>query len=62
MVEVQPFSHEEQMRFVQALLPEKQRSFWNLERIQQFLNSINGYPGEIRSACSGFNHSGGTLP
>jgi len=48
MVEVQPFSHEEQIRFVQALLPEKQRSFWNLERIQQFLNSINGYPGEIQ--------------
>ncbi|WP_289117084.1 AAA family ATPase [uncultured Idiomarina sp.] len=48
MVEVQPFSHEEQIRFVQALLPEKQRSFWNLERVQQFLNSINGYPGEIQ--------------
>ncbi|MFD2631383.1 SPOR domain-containing protein [Idiomarina piscisalsi] len=48
LVEVQPFSHEEQIRFVQALLPEKQRSFWNLERIQQFLNSINGYPGEIQ--------------
>lgn len=48
LVEVQPFSHEEQIRFVQALLPEKQRSFWNLDRIQQFLNSINGYPGEVQ--------------
>ena len=48
MIEVQPLSHDEQIRFVQALLPEKQRSFWNLERIQQFLNSIHGFPGEIQ--------------
>ncbi|MDV6316629.1 AAA family ATPase [Idiomarina sp. HP20-50] len=48
MIEVQPLNHDEQIRFVQALLPEKQRSFWNLERIQQFLNSIHGFPGEIQ--------------
>ncbi|MCK7459827.1 AAA family ATPase [Idiomarina aminovorans] len=48
MIEIQPLSHDEQIRFVQALLPEKQRSFWNLERIQQFLNSIHGFPGEIQ--------------
>lgn len=48
MIEVQALNHDEQIRFVQALLPEKQRSFWNLERIQQFLNSIHGFPGEIQ--------------
>lgn len=48
MIEIQPLNHDEQIRFVQALLPEKQRSFWNLERIQQFLNSIHGFPGEIQ--------------
>lgn len=48
LIEVQPLNHDEQIRFVQALLPEKQRSFWNLERVQQFLTSIHGYPGEIQ--------------
>ena len=52
MIEVQPLNHDEQIRFVQALLPEKQRSFWNLERIQQFLNSIHGFPVKFSSVCS----------
>ncbi|MGM0526028.1 MAG: SPOR domain-containing protein [Pseudomonadota bacterium] len=48
MLEVQPMSKEEQVRFIQALLPERQRRLWNFDRIQQFLSTINGYPGEIQ--------------
>lgn len=48
MIEVQPLTKDEQMRFLQALLPERQRRLWNLDRIQQFLTTINGYPGEIQ--------------
>lgn len=48
LVEVPPLGKEEQMRFIQALLPERQRPLWNLDKIQQFLATINGYPGEIQ--------------
>ena len=48
LVEVPPLGKEEQMRFVQALLPERQRPLWSLDKVQQFLATINGYPGEIQ--------------
>ncbi|PYE31334.1 DamX protein [Idiomarina fontislapidosi] len=48
LVEIPPLGKEEQMRFIQALLPERQRALWNLDKIQQFLATINGYPGEIQ--------------
>ncbi|WP_404400602.1 AAA family ATPase [Idiomarina seosinensis] len=48
MLEVAPMSHDEQIRYVQELLPERQQRLWNFDRIQQFLNTINGYPGEIQ--------------
>lgn len=48
MVEVQPLNRDEQVRFVQALLPERQQRLWNADRIQQFLSTINGFPGEIQ--------------
>lgn len=48
MVEVQPLNTDEQVRFIQSLLPDKQQRLWNFDRIQQFLTTINGYPGEIQ--------------
>lgn len=48
MVEVQPLNKDEQVRFVQALLPERLQRLWNFDRIHQFLSTINGYPGEIQ--------------
>ncbi|MGM0481138.1 MAG: SPOR domain-containing protein [Pseudomonadota bacterium] len=48
MLEVPTLSQEEQIRYVQELLPERQQRLWNFDRIQQFLNTINGYPGEIQ--------------
>lgn len=48
MLEVQPLHKDEQVRFVQALLPERLQRLWNFDRIQQFLSTINGYPGEIQ--------------
>ncbi len=48
MLEIQPLSKDEQVRLVQALLPDRLKRLWSLDRIQQFLSTINGYPGEIQ--------------
>lgn len=48
MVEVGPLTAQEQLTFVRRLLPEKQKPFWSADKLDQFLRTINGYPGEIQ--------------